>query len=128
MSNGKKYDKGKPPMALLPHYPLREIAAVLGFGAQKYNAHNWRKGIDWSREMSALLRHLGAFNEGEDLDPESGLPHLAHAGCCLLFLMEFTRTHPELDDRWKDAEMIHRFMGLTDDSNGGGANEGRVEG
>jgi len=42
-----------------------------------------------------------AFNDGEDKDPESGLSHLAHSLCCLMFLLEFEKTHPELDDRYK---------------------------
>ena len=40
-------------------------------------------------------------NDGEDKDPESGLSHLAHAACCIMFLLEFEKTHPELDDRYK---------------------------
>jgi hypothetical protein len=48
------------------------------------------------------MRHLHAFNDGEDKDPESGLSHLAHASCCLMFLLEFEKTHQELDDRYKE--------------------------
>ena len=43
--------------------------------------HNWRDGLDWTRVSSAVLRHLSAWHGGEDIDPESGLSHLAHAGC-----------------------------------------------
>jgi hypothetical protein len=50
------------------------------------------------------MRHLHAFNDGEDKDPESGLSHLAHLGCCVMFLLEFEKTHKELDDRFKLAQ------------------------
>ena len=82
-----KYDDGKPPMDLLPGAALREISRVLGFGARKYSQHNWRQGFKWSRLHAAALRHLTSYQDGERLDPESGLSHLAHAGCMLLFLL-----------------------------------------
>lgn len=80
---------------------LDDVAQVLGFGAAKYERHNWRKGIHWSRVLDAAFRHLRAFNEGEDIDPESGQPHLAHAACCVLFLLEYSYSRPEFDDRYK---------------------------
>lgn len=96
-----KHDQGKAPMTLLSREALEQIALVMEFGRQKYAAHNWRQGFTWSRPLSAALRHLMAFNDGEDKDPESGLSHLAHAACCIMFLLEFEKTHPDLDDRWK---------------------------
>jgi hypothetical protein len=99
-----KHDQGKPGMNLLSREALEQIALVMDFGKQKYDAHNWRKGFTWSRPLSAALRHLMAFNDGEDKDPESGLSHLAHAACCIMFLLEFEKTHKDLDDRWKPAE------------------------
>jgi hypothetical protein len=98
---GIKYDSGKPDMALLSPIALLEITKVLDFGKKKYAAHNWRKGMAWSRLLSASLRHIFAFVGGESLDPESGLSHLAHAVCCLMFLLEFEKTRIELDDRYK---------------------------
>ena len=97
-----KHDIGKPPMSLLSTTALVEIANVLEFGKNKYAAHNWRKGFHWSRLIDAAMRHLTAFNAGEDKDPESGLSHLAHLGCCVMFLLEFEKTHPKLDDRYKN--------------------------
>ena len=97
-----KHDQDKLPMHLLSTEALEQIAAVLQFGAQKYESHNWRKGFVWSRPLSAALRHILAFNNGEDRDPESNLSHLAHAACCIMFLLEFEKTRPELDDRYKD--------------------------
>ena len=83
-----KFDDGKPPLALLPPEALEEVARVLGYGARKYSAWNHREGFAWSRMLSSALRHLSAFNAGEDDDPESGLSHIAHAVCQLLFLQD----------------------------------------
>lgn len=97
---GLKLDQGKPGMYLLPYAALAEIAKVLDFGAKKYAPGNWAKGINYSRLISAAERHLGAFKDGEDKDPESGLSHIAHLGCCVLFLMWMVLKRPDLDDRW----------------------------
>jgi hypothetical protein len=96
-----KFDTDKLPVNLLSTEALNQTAAVLKFGANKYHAHNWRDGFVWSRPLAAAMRHIMAFNDGEDKDPESGLSHLAHAACCIMFLLEFEKTHPELDDRYK---------------------------
>ena len=94
-----KDDSKKIDLSLLPYHPLKEIAEVLEFGAKKYSRDNWRKGFAHERLMAAILRHALAYNEGETYDPETGLCHLAHLGCMLLFLMETRHTHPELDYR-----------------------------
>lgn len=95
-----KFDAEKPRMELLDPYAMEQLALVLTFGAhQKYEPWNWTKGLAFSRLIGAALRHLFAFAKGEDLDPESGLSHLAHAMCCLMFLISMTKRHPELDDR-----------------------------
>lgn len=96
---GTKYDGGKPRMDLLDWDALEGIAHVLTFGAQKYDPHNWRGGIAYSRIISSLLRHLAAFQRGEDIDPESGLPHIDHIGCNVMFLSYFSKRRQDLDDR-----------------------------
>lgn len=96
-----KFDQDKLPLHLLSTEAMNQTAAVLAFGAQKYAEHNWRNGFAWSRPLAAAMRHITAFNAGEDRDPESGLSHLAHAACCIMFLLEFEKTHPHLDDRYK---------------------------
>lgn len=96
-----KFDDGKLPLHLLSTEAMNQTAAVLAFGAQKYAEHNWRKGFVWSRPLSAAMRHITAFNDGENKDPESGLSHLAHAACCIMFLLEFEKTSKHLDDRYK---------------------------
>ena len=94
---------------LVPTDAVGQIAEVYGFGAQKYSNHNWRKGYDWGLSYGALQRHLEAFWNGEDTDPESGLPHLAHAGWHCLALLTFMREHPELDDRFSTLQREGRL-------------------
>ena len=101
---GTKYDEGKPALDLWSADALEETAKVLAFGANKYEAHNWAKGIKYSRVFSALLRHLWAFWRREKLDKETGIHHLAHAMCCLMFLLHYEmnrRTYINFDDRYK---------------------------
>ena len=86
---------------LVPFAAVAQIADVLEFGADKYSANNWCRGAHWSRYFSALCRHVFAWWRGEDLDPETGLSHLAHAGCCLFFLMEYQSNRWGTDDRFK---------------------------
>lgn len=102
----RKYDNDKPRMELLSTPAIEAIAQVLTYGARKYTTkddsgdHNWRKGFNWSRLLGAAIRHMFAWMRGEDKDPESGLSHLAHAGCCIMFLLEHEITGLGKDDRW----------------------------
>lgn len=100
-ATGTKYDSEKPRTDLLDPDALEGLAKVLGFGAKKYSAHNWRGGIVYSRLLGAIIRHTLAINRGENLDPESGLPHVDHLGACWMFLSNMMKTRPDLDDRWK---------------------------
>ena len=84
-----KADSGKPPMSMLPGHALEAVARVLDTGAAKYGRDNWRQGFSYSRLIDAALRHIFAFQEGENEDPETGESHIAHASCCLLFLLHY---------------------------------------
>ena len=94
-----KDDNTKTRYDLLPPELLEETAKVLTFGAQKYSAHNWAQGASWSRYFSAMMRHMWAWWRGEDNDPETGFSHLAHAACCLSFLIAYQRRGLGEDDR-----------------------------
>lgn len=97
---GLKYDEKKIRYDLLPPEALHEISRVLSFGAEKYSARNWEHGITYGRVFAALMRHLWAWWKGENLDPETGITHLAHAGCCLMFLLTYeARKMEKWDDR-----------------------------
>lgn len=110
---GLKYDSGKPPLSLISRRANEEEAKVLAFGANKYARWNWANGIAWSRILDAALRHIGAFADGENFDAETGLSHLAHARCCLGFLLDYEKEHPELDDRRPRSKRL--LLPVTDD-------------
>jgi Domain of unknown function (DUF5664) len=99
-AEGVKYDEGKPQVSLIPATALIAEAKVMTYGAKKYERHNWRKGMAWSRPLDAALRHVLAFANGENNDPETGLPHLAHARCCLAFLIDYVEKGYGKDDRF----------------------------
>lgn len=80
-----------------------EIARVLALGARKYAPHNWRKGFAWSRLYRAAVGHIRAHQRGDVYDPETGLLHLSHALCMLMFLVVHERDELGTDDR---GEMI----------------------
>ena len=85
---GRKSDQGKPDWTLIPFTALAPVIRVLEYGAKKYGRDNWMQVEDSERRyLAAALRHLTAFAEGECSDPESGESHLAHAVCCLLFML-----------------------------------------
>ena len=96
---GIRYDDGKLPMHLLPPELLTEVAKVLAFGAKKYAPRNWEKGMDWSRVYASLMRHLVRWQEGEDIDPETGLNHIAHVACNAAFLLAYINRENGKDDR-----------------------------
>ncbi len=98
---GLRYNTDKVKLDLLSPIALIGTADVLTFGAKKYDDHNWRKGMKWSVCIGSLLRHLIKFMAGEDLDPESGLPHIDHVACNAMFLQEYFRVQKKYDDRFK---------------------------
>lgn len=100
-SAGTKYDAGKLRLDLIDPEFEAGIAEVLAFGAEKYDEYNWTKGFQWTRLYGAIRRHLRDAMYKEMEDPESGLPHLDHAACMLMFLRRHM-TDPRyrlLDDR-----------------------------
>lgn len=94
-------DNPKDPLELIPPQFLFAIAAVLLHGKKKYAANNWMRGMSLTTVFGALLRHSFAWFMGEQNDKDSGLPHLWHAGCCIMFLIFFTHgdKYKPFDDR-----------------------------
>jgi len=92
MTEGRKDDGGKRRYDLIPPEVLASLADVLTFGGAKYAPNNWQLVPDGkSRYYAAMMRHVEAWRSGESKDPESGLSHLAHAFCCLAFLVWLDR-------------------------------------
>lgn len=88
-STGLKFDGEKPMWWLMPEQAEKEIVDVLTYGAKKYSPDNWKKVPDLqNRYYSAMRRHIYAFRNGERRDPETNMHHLAHAACCVLFMMQ----------------------------------------
>jgi len=102
---GIRFDEGKPRFDLIPAYSIFEIAKVFTIGEAKYCARNWEKGMPWGKVVGAILRHVFRWMGGEDLDPESGLHHMAHAAWGCMVLIQYSKTHKQLDDR----SPYHRF-------------------
>ncbi len=85
---GLKFDAGKTRWDLVPLTVIESIAEVMTHGQKKYGANNWQALEDFEgRYFAACMRHLVAWRTEEHTDPESGLPHLAHALTCLTFLL-----------------------------------------
>jgi hypothetical protein len=93
------YDGGKLRYDLLPADALEELVKVYTSGADKYHDRNWEKGMAWSRAFGSLQRHTWAWMRGEDIDPESGIHHMAHAAFRCLQLLAYAKRGVGEDDR-----------------------------
>lgn len=104
-------EKGVKPQRydLIPIGPLNQLATLYGNGAAKYAAHNFRKGYEWSKSYAAAMRHMTSFWNGEDIDPEMGVPHVICAAFHMFALAEFMEFHQEFDDRFKREEKLPPF-------------------
>lgn len=100
---GCRYNAGKPRLFFnsLGIEVQRGEAAVWGFGATKYAPGNWLKGMAFTEGADSLRRHLDAFLNGQDFDPETGLPEVDHIVCCAKILSNSFHVRKDLDDRPK---------------------------
>lgn len=107
---GRKDDANKDRMDLIPPEAVFALARVLTYGANKYDARNWEKGMSWGRVFGAAMRHLWAWWGGRtptttnfllgELDAETRFSHLWHAACCIAFLIAYEeRGLTQWDDR-----------------------------
>jgi len=96
---GVKFDDDKLPYELIAPELLVALSAVLKHGAAKYAPRNWEKGMSWGRVFGAMMRHMWAWWGGEKLDSESGMSHLWHAACCVMFLIAYEERYIGKDDR-----------------------------
>lgn len=103
-----KYDDDKPRTDLLPSNALICVSKVFGYGAKKYTEgehsgeFNYKKGkgLDHTRVFASIQRHLLAWNGGENLD-ESGMPHLWHACCGIMMLIDLIESGIGKDSRFR---------------------------
>lgn len=101
-----KHDANKPRFDLIPPEVELEVARVFAYGAAKYSPDNFRLGTEWLRYLAAARRHMGAWHLGEDIDAESGMPHLAHAIASLSMLFTLQLTGSGTDNRPKKKEPV----------------------
>lgn len=99
-----RFNQGKVRWDLIDPRAVEGVAKVLEFGTIKYTAENWRKGLSWKSTLRSLESHLQALKRGEDIDPESGLPHIDHLGCNWMFFSNYQKTGTGEDDRVKLAK------------------------
>jgi hypothetical protein len=105
-----KFDEGKPRWDLAPMSEFEDIVKIMTFGASKYADNGW-KGVDKDRYIAAMLRHITAYMSGEEVDEESGMSHLAHAACNVIFIM------------WKDKNDASIFQEATPTSSNTGVQD-----
>lgn len=101
LQEGTKYDNGKPKYSTVPVHAMNQVMQAFTYGANKYEAYNYSKGMDYTRYIDAALRHINAWLLGEDID-ESGNTHLSHAVASLMMLMDNIEIGSGTDNRNKN--------------------------
>lgn len=105
METGERFNNGKLKWSLVSWKALEPMVHVLMFGATKYSSWNWAKGLKYTEICESLQRHINAFIQGEDDDPESKLSHAGHILCNAMFLSYMTLFRKDMDDRYKDENL-----------------------
>lgn len=99
---GLRYNDNKTRWTLLDFDAVEGMVKVLEFGSKKYNDHNWKKGLKTTEIVDSMMRHMTAYLNGEQLDKESGLPHVDHIQCNAMYLSYMDKFKPEMDTRFRD--------------------------
>ena len=115
LNKAKTYDEGKLPLAWLPWAALDGLAEVQQYGHSKYNDyHNYRKGMEVSRNLSCALRHIRDFMEGHNIDVESGCHPLKHALCRIAFVLQNIHDGVAIDDRYVQPQRNLMYTEVVD--------------
>ena len=96
-----RFNDGKLQWSMVDFKSLEDMVRVLEFGAKKYSRDNWKKGLKTTEVVDSMLRHIYAYLEGEDLDPESGINHTGHIMCNAMFLSHMHLFRKDMDTRCK---------------------------
>lgn len=96
-----RFNEGKPELSYLLTFPdaLKAFAKICMYGANKYERGNYLRGATVTQQIDSLMRHLSSYYNGEDIDPESGEPHVGHVVWNALQLAQMALTRPDMDDR-----------------------------
>jgi len=85
-----RYNEGKPKYSLIDYKSLEPMVRVLEYGAEKYSADNWKKGLNKDELIDSMLRHLHKLSDGEEIDEESKLHHIGHIMCnCMFYAYQY---------------------------------------
>ena len=106
---GLRFNEGKLKWSLVSWKALEPMVLVLMFGAEKYDDHNWKKGLKYTEVCESLQRHLNAFIEGADNDEESKISHVGHILCNAMFLSYMFLFRKDLDNRYKDENFNKQY-------------------
>lgn len=104
MSKAAKNDQDKLDLSLIPRVALEAAAKAFMVGEKKYGRYNYCKGHKASQLIAALLRHATAYNEGEELDPKDGQPHLGSVIATAAMILRQAELGTLIDDRFKDSD------------------------
>lgn len=105
----------KAPMSTVPTRFVLGVGLAMMEGARKYGRHNYRvAGIRLSVYYDAFMRHMMAWYEGEDIDPDSGLSHLYKAGACLAIIDDALANGMCTDDRPPKMKNVKWVKGMND--------------
>lgn len=115
LGTGSRLNDSKTRHDLFEPFAINEVAKVFTKGQVKYPTppHNWLHGMNWSKCLASLKRHINAFERGEDFDYDpnckdcqegtcvnhTGLYHMAHAAWNCLALVSYYKYFPQGDDR-----------------------------
>jgi hypothetical protein len=106
VEQGTRLNAGKLRWSLMSKKALEPMIEVLMFGAEKYDDHNWKKGLPITEIIDSLQRHIVSFQEeGHDKDAESGLDHVGHILCNAMFLSYMYQFRKDMDDRFHDKNL-----------------------
>lgn len=111
---GVRFNEGKNRFDLLEPFAVEKLSEVFTMGAKKYAPNNWLKGMEWSKITASLKRHLNAYEQGIDYDPESGLLHAQHIAWNAMALISYYKHCPQYDDR-QHSYLKHKKIGLDID-------------
>lgn len=123
------FDAKKSRVDVLPPSVLLSVGDVFAYGAGKYGERNWEQYAedwDWCQLYASAMRHLIAWAGGEDIDPESGLPHLDHAVCNLMMLQGLIHAEKGNDDRTQLRAVPRAVAGGEEIAKKNRASEGRA--
>ncbi len=94
------YGDKKVPLQNIPPAALVYLGIALKEGARKYGAYNWREAnVETMTYLGAAMRHIAAYLDREEIDPDSGNPHLAHALASLAILVDAIEIEAVIDNR-----------------------------